>query len=145
MRAEIQAIVEEIKQSIGLLRGILDVDKARARLVKLNRQAEDPNLWNDPQRASRLMQERTALDEQLGALSRIEQELDDQVTLIELGEAENDQKVVTEAEAALRKLKAEVTRRGSRRCWRARPTATMPMSKCMPEPAAPRARTGPTC
>ena len=57
------------------------------------------------------MQERTALDEQLTALSRIEQELDDQVTLIELGEAENDQKVVAEAEAALRKLKTEVARR----------------------------------
>jgi peptide chain release factor 2 len=57
------------------------------------------------------MQERTALDEQLGALARIDQELDDQVTLLELGEAENDQKVVAEAETGLRKLKAEVARR----------------------------------
>jgi len=57
------------------------------------------------------MRERTALDDNLTALSRIEQELDDQVTLIELGEAEKDQKVVAEAEAALRKLKAEVARR----------------------------------
>ncbi|HKM87897.1 MAG TPA: peptide chain release factor 2, partial [Xanthobacteraceae bacterium] len=111
MRAEIETIVEEIKQSLGLLRRHLDVDKARARLAELNRQAEDPNLWNDPQRASRLMQERTALDEQLSALSRIEQDLDDQVMLIGLGEAENDQRVIAEAEAALRKLKAEVARR----------------------------------
>jgi peptide chain release factor 2 len=57
------------------------------------------------------MQERTALDEQLSALSRIDQELDDQVMLIELGEAEKDQTVIAEAEAALRKLKAEVARR----------------------------------
>jgi peptide chain release factor 2 len=57
------------------------------------------------------MQERTALDDNLAALSRIEQELDDQVTLIELGEAEKDQKVVAEAETALRKLKLEVSRR----------------------------------
>ncbi len=57
------------------------------------------------------MQERTALDDTLAALSRIQQELDDQVTLIELGEAEKDQKVVAEAEAALRKLKVEVSRR----------------------------------
>jgi peptide chain release factor 2 len=77
----------------------------------LNRQAEDPNLWGDPQRAGRLMQERTALNDQLSALGRIGQELDDQVTLIELGEAEHDQKVVDEAEAALRKLKADVARR----------------------------------
>ena len=57
------------------------------------------------------MQERTALDEQLTALARIDQELDDQITLIELGEAESDQKVIAEAEASLRKLKAEVARR----------------------------------
>ena len=57
------------------------------------------------------MQERTALDEQLAALGRMEQELDDQITLIELGESENDPKTIAEAEAALRKLKAEVSRR----------------------------------
>lgn len=57
------------------------------------------------------MQERTALEDQLGAIGRIQQELDDQVTLIELGEAEKDQAVVTEAENALRRLKTEVARR----------------------------------
>jgi peptide chain release factor 2 len=81
------------------------------RLAELNAQAEDPNLWNDTARAQRVMQERTALDEQLGALGRIERELDDQLTMIELGEAEKDQKVVTEAEDALRRLKVEAARR----------------------------------
>jgi peptide chain release factor 2 len=57
------------------------------------------------------MQERTALEEQLTGIGRIEQELDDQLTMIELGEAEKDQKVVADAEAALQKLKAEVERR----------------------------------
>ena len=57
------------------------------------------------------MQERTALEDQLGAIGRIEQELDDQLTLIELGESENDQKVVADAEAVLRKLKDETARR----------------------------------
>jgi peptide chain release factor 2 len=57
------------------------------------------------------MQERTSLDEQLTALGRIEQDLDDQVTLIELGDAEGDQAVIGEAEAALRRLKSEVSRR----------------------------------
>ena len=57
------------------------------------------------------MQERTALEDQLAAIARIEQELDDQVTMIELGEAENDKTVIAEAEDALRRLKAEVARR----------------------------------
>src|SRR5262247_4142711 len=57
------------------------------------------------------MQERTALEDQLGSIGRIERELDDQLTMIELGEAENDQKVIGEAEAALKKLRADVARR----------------------------------
>jgi peptide chain release factor 2 len=57
------------------------------------------------------MQERTALEDQLTAIGRIEQELDDQLTMIELGEAEKDRKAVADAEAALHKLKAEVARR----------------------------------
>src|SRR5262245_33745730 len=57
------------------------------------------------------MQERTALEDQLTAIGRVERELDDQITMIELGEAEKDQTVVNEAEAALKKLKAEVARR----------------------------------
>ncbi len=57
------------------------------------------------------MQERTALEDSLSAIGRIEQELDDQVMLIELGEAENDAGVIAEAETALRKLKSDVDRR----------------------------------
>ena len=41
-------------------------------------QAEDPNLWNDTKRAQRVMQERTALEDQLTSIGRIERELDDQ-------------------------------------------------------------------
>jgi peptide chain release factor 2 len=57
------------------------------------------------------MQERNALEDSLGAIGRIERELDDQLTLIELGEAEKDAKVVAEAEAALKKLQADAARR----------------------------------
>src|SRR3982751_926034 len=57
------------------------------------------------------MQERNALDDQLNAIGRIERDLDDQITMIELGDAEKDQRVVTEAEAVLKALKAEAARR----------------------------------
>jgi peptide chain release factor 2 len=57
------------------------------------------------------MQERTLLEDQLTSIDRIERELDDQITLIELGESEKDTAVVADGEAALRKLKDEVARR----------------------------------
>jgi peptide chain release factor 2 len=57
------------------------------------------------------MRERDALEDSLKAIGRMEQELDDQLMLIELGESEKDDKTVVEAEAALKRLKAEVARR----------------------------------
>jgi peptide chain release factor 2 len=57
------------------------------------------------------MQERNALEDGLGAIGKIKRELDDQLTMIELGEAENDAKVVAEAEVALKRLQAEAARR----------------------------------
>ena len=57
------------------------------------------------------MQERTALEDQLTSIGRIEQELDDQITMIELGEGEEDRKTVADAQAALEKLRAEASRR----------------------------------
>jgi peptide chain release factor 2 len=91
--------------------GIFDFEKSKARLAELDREAENPDLWKDQERAQRVMQERTALQENLGAISRIERELDDNLTLLELGEAEQDRSVVDEAEAALGSLKAEAQRR----------------------------------
>ena len=57
------------------------------------------------------MQERTGLEDQLGSIGRIERELDDQLTMIELGEAEDDSATVTDAENALRRLRQDVARR----------------------------------
>jgi peptide chain release factor 2 len=57
------------------------------------------------------MRERTALEDQIGAIKRLEQEFEDGLTLIELGEAEGDEASVAEGEAAIRKLEAEGARR----------------------------------
>ncbi len=62
-------------------------------------------------RGQRVMRERDALEDRLSAIGRIEQELSDQLTMMELGEAEKDDKTVAEAEAALKRLKTEVARR----------------------------------
>ena len=57
------------------------------------------------------MQERTSLEDALTGIGKVERELDDNVEMIALGEAENDEGVVREAEAALAQLKKEVARR----------------------------------
>ncbi len=57
------------------------------------------------------MSERQYLEENIGAVRRMESELSDNLELIELGEMEEDASVVEEAEASLKALKLESDRR----------------------------------
>ena len=57
------------------------------------------------------MSERQYLEENIGAVRRMESELSDNLELIELGEMEEDASVVQEAEASLKALKLESDRR----------------------------------
>ncbi|WP_119167234.1 peptide chain release factor 2 [Algihabitans albus] len=107
MRAETQAVVDSIRESMALLRRHLDWDRALKRLEELNALAEDPELWNDPDKAQGLMRERAALAGQVERSNGLQQRLEDALTLIELGEAEGDDDSITEAEADLAKMKAE--------------------------------------
>jgi len=90
--------------------GIFDWDSAAARLAELNKRAEDPNLWSNPQAAQKVMRQRQALERSIAGYKKLERELDDAVTLIELGDSEDDSASVEEGEASLRKLAEEARR-----------------------------------
>ena len=104
MRAEAQNAVEEIEKSLALLRQRMGWETARHRLEEFDARVEDPDLWNDPERAQKLMRERQMLVDQIRTVEEIGQQLSDNVELIEMGEAEGDAEVVSEAEAALTQL-----------------------------------------
>ena len=104
MRAETANIVEAIDNSLKLLRQRLDWDTAPHRLEEFNAMIEDPDLWNDQERAQKLMRDRQMLVDGMETCESIAQDMADNVELIELGEMEDDAEVVTEAEAALAKL-----------------------------------------
>lgn len=107
MRAETQTIVAKIEKSLNLLQQRMDWDTAKHRLEEFNARVEDPNLWDDPQKAQKLMRDRQTLVDAIDVYTSIRRDLDDNVELIELGEMEDDAEIVTEAETALKKLEAK--------------------------------------
>ncbi|WP_184262132.1 peptide chain release factor 2 [Novispirillum itersonii] len=111
MRAEAQQLVDEIKQAMALLRRHLDWDNALLRLDEVNALAEDPNLWNNAANAQKVMRERTQLENAITGFRKLEKDLDDAVTLVELGEMEGDEPTVEEGLAALRILQADTAKR----------------------------------
>ncbi len=104
MRADAQNTADKISKSLELLAQRLDVETAPHRLEEFNARVEDPNLWDDPDAAQKLMRDRQALVDSIATYEGIKQELADNIELIELGEMEGDDEVIAEAETALKKL-----------------------------------------
>jgi len=72
---------------------------------------EDPQLWDKPEKAQKIMQERTRLSDSITAHRVMERQLEDSLTLAELGEMEGDTASIDEAQSNLLTLKAEVAKR----------------------------------
>ena len=104
MRAETESHIAAVEKSLALLGQRLDLETVDHRIEEYNALTEDPALWNDPARAQKLMRERQALVDANATYRSIARDLQDNIDLIELGEAEGDADVVAEAEAALKAL-----------------------------------------
>ena len=105
MRAEVEALAQDIQNSLNLLKRHLNWDEALRRLDELNALSEDPSLWNDAAAAQNLMRERTQLDTAIQGSRSLERETADLLELIELAEGEGDSSVVDDAENQLRALR----------------------------------------
>ncbi|MCF6271745.1 MAG: peptide chain release factor 2 [Rhodobacteraceae bacterium] len=104
MRAETENRIIQIRKTINLLAQRLNLETAEHRMEEFNAMSEDPDLWNNPAKAQKLMRERQMLADAIENHKTLSSELQDNIELIELGEIEEDEEVVAEAEAAIADL-----------------------------------------
>ena len=88
--------------------GLFDVDGKEDELRELNARIEDPTLWNNPEAAQKLMQERTRLERVLKSYGGAAGELDDATTLFEMGAEEGDRDSQIEAVGTLNKVEEQI-------------------------------------
>ena len=105
MRADIQIVINEIEKSLSLLRQRLDWDNVKKKREEFDALTEDPDLWNEPDKAQKLMRARQNFIDQVDGHDTISNELKDNIELIELAEIEADEEILQEVVAALQKLK----------------------------------------
>ena len=76
--------------------------------MEVNRELEDPAIWNEPERAQSLGQERSLLEKTVTALDTLSNGLGDSRELLELAEAEQDAASVAALEVDLADLKTQL-------------------------------------
>jgi peptide chain release factor 2 len=88
--------------------GIFDFAAKQARLAALNRELEDPKLWDNPQRAQELGKEKKSLEAIVGTLGRVDGGLADAAELFQLARADADEATLEEIAKEAQRLAREV-------------------------------------
>ena len=90
------------------LGGTFDYAGKAERLTEVLRELEDPEVWNDPQRAQALGRERAALEEVVQGLDRISAGLDEAADLLAMAVEEGDEETLEAVAGDLSDLQARV-------------------------------------
>jgi peptide chain release factor 2 len=90
--------------------GIFDWDQALKRLEELEREVQNSALWDDPERAQKLMREREKLSFSVGRLQKIDQDVKDACELYTLGASEEDLEIQEAAEKDIISLHQKIQR-----------------------------------
>lgn len=87
-----------------ILGGIFDYDEKAERLIEVTRELESPSVWETPEIAQKLGQERASLEKIVTTLSGHREMLDDAKELFELAVEDNDQATFDAIQSDLNEL-----------------------------------------
>ena len=102
---------EELKRLDATMRSVeqfLDLERLRTELAELREQAGAPDLWDDQERAQRLMSQMSGIENDVTRVEALRQRLDDLTVLYEMGQSEDDADTIAEVEAELPKIAEDV-------------------------------------
>lgn len=81
--------------------GIFDVDTKIERLEELNLELENPELWNDPAKATKISKEKSQLDNIVGVITALNDKLEDARAMLELAVEAEDDSLLADVQAEL--------------------------------------------
>lgn len=83
------------------LGGIFDLDHAQEEVERIDAESHDPGFWDDPEKATAIMQEKGRYQTTLETMAREKSHIDDAEVLLGLSKEENDPSLIDEAIAEL--------------------------------------------
>jgi peptide chain release factor 2 len=87
------------------LRGAFDPRKLQSQLDELNKIAEEPTLWDNKEKAQKILKEKSIIEEKLNKFNNLKNLLSDNLSYLELAEIENDSHLLNDVENNFNSLK----------------------------------------
>ena len=109
--------LKEFSERTQALRGYLDYDGKRERLEEVERELEDPGVWNNPENAQQLGRERSGLETVVKTIDELTSGIRDARDLLDMAVEEDDEDTVAEVEADVERLRAQLEQLEFRRMF----------------------------
>ncbi|WP_102034226.1 peptide chain release factor 2 [Glaesserella parasuis] len=104
----IRTQLADLAERTRTLRGYLDFDLKVERLEEVNAELEQPDVWNNAEKAQALGKERVALETIVNTIKTLEQGIEDVEGLIELAVEAEDEETFTEAQQEANQLEEKL-------------------------------------
>lgn len=88
--------------------GIFDIEAKQERLEEVNLELENPELWNDPERATKISKEKSQLDNVIGVITALDDKLEDAKAMIDLAVEADDATLLADVQSELDEAEAKV-------------------------------------
>ena len=99
------------------LGGIFDFDQRKEELEEVNRELEQPGIWDNPENAQKLGQERSRLEKIVVTIEELDTSLNDAEELLEMSVEEGDEDSVNSIVTDLKTLEEKVVELEFRRMF----------------------------
>ncbi|MDW6091983.1 peptide chain release factor 2 [Vibrio rhizosphaerae] len=109
--------LQDVSERTNVLRGYLDYDVKKERLEEVNAELEQPEVWNEPERAQALGKERAALEAIVETIDLLDRGVDDVEGLLELAIEAEDQETFDEIGPELDELEVNLEKLEFRRMF----------------------------
>ncbi|WP_156656749.1 peptide chain release factor 2 [Morganella psychrotolerans] len=109
--------IQDLTERTSVLRGYLDYDAKKERLEEVNAELEQPDVWNEPERAQALGKERASLEAIVETIDELDQGLEDVSGLLELAVEADDEETFNETIEELRGLEDKLAKLEFRRMF----------------------------
>ena len=108
MNPDVEADLKELSATLASVEAVMDLDKLRADIERLEADAARPDLWDDAEKAQQVTSQLSHKQGELRRVSGVRQRLDDVSVLYDLAEDAGDADSVAEADADRAKLREEI-------------------------------------
>ena len=105
---ELAQSLKDLEPARKELADALGLDAIRREIEELDRKAAAPGFWDDMENSQKVLQRSSMLKDKLAAFERLESAFGDAYALIELGNEENDESLLPEAQEEIEKIKADL-------------------------------------